>query len=91
MCTPLPLSIRALALVLYDITNNPELNVGRGKRIAKSNMGLDVTMEDAVGEKRSGRGEGQFELLKRRRVVSQVDEATKRILVEVGSQLCQDQ
>lgn len=52
MCTPLPLSIRALALVLYDITNNPELNVGRGKRIAKSNMGLDVTMEDAVGGKK---------------------------------------
>lgn len=54
-------------------------------------MGPDITMEDAIGEKRSGRDEDQLELRKRRKKVSQVDEATKRILVEASSQPLQDQ
>lgn len=77
--------------MLSDITNNSELNTGRWKRISRSDMGPDITMEDAMGEKRSGRDEDQLELLKRRKTVSQVDEATKRILVEASSQPLQDQ
>lgn len=86
-----PLSTLGPQPVLSDITNNSELNTGRWKRISRSDMGPDITMEDAMGEKRSGTDEDQLELLKRRKTVSQVDEATKRILVEASSQPLQDQ
>lgn len=46
-------------------------------------------MEEAVGDKRVNRDEGsQPELLKVRRLVSQVDKAQQLILAEAGSQPC---
>lgn len=55
-------------------------------------MGTNVTMEEAVRDKRATRDEeSQLELLKLRRLVSQVDKASKLILAETGSQLYQKQ
>lgn len=55
-------------------------------------MGTNVTMEEAARDKRATRDEeSQLELLKLRRLVSQVDKASKLILAETGSQLYQKQ
>ena len=54
-------------------------------------MGTDVDMEDIVGEKRRGDSkDDQSELLKKRKV-SQGGKKNKLILVEAGSQPCQNQ
>ena len=84
-----PLKCRP-ASALADISNIPELNTRRWKRVNRAETESDTVMEDAVGEKRSGREEDQPELLKKRKLVSQVDEVVKNILAKVGSQPCQN-
>ena len=79
------------ASALADISNSPELNTRRWKRVNRAETESDTVMEDAVGEKRSGREEDQPELLKKRRKVSRVDGVVTNILAEVGSQPCQNQ
>ena len=76
---------------LTDISNSPELNTRRWKRVNRAEIESDIVMEDAVGEKRSGRKEDQPELLKKRKKVSQVDGVVTNILAKVGSQPRQNQ
>ena len=65
---------------------------GRWKRIARAEWGSDTIMDEAMRNKRTSRdGESQPELLKVRRLVSQVDKAQQMILAEAGSQPCQNQ
>uniref|UniRef100_A0A7N2KMA2 Zinc knuckle CX2CX4HX4C domain-containing protein n=1 Tax=Quercus lobata TaxID=97700 RepID=A0A7N2KMA2_QUELO len=85
-----PLKCRP-ASALADISNNPELNIRRWKRINRAETESDIVMEDAVGEKRSGREEDQPELLKKLKLVSRVDEVVTNILAEAGSQPHQNQ
>ena len=79
------------ASALADISNSPELNTRRWKRVNRAETESDIVMEDAVGEKRSGRKEDQPELLKKRKKVSRVDGVVTNILAEVGSQPRQNQ
>ena len=79
------------ASTLADISNSLELNTRRWKRVNRAETESDTVMEDAVGEKRSGREEDQPELLKKRKLVSWVDEVVENILAEAGSQPCQNQ
>nr|POE64792.1 hypothetical protein CFP56_75007 [Quercus suber] len=51
--------------VLADISNIPECTTRRWKRLTRAETESDIVMEDAVGEKRSGRVEDQPELLKK--------------------------
>ena len=75
-----------------DMSNYNVPHEGRWKRIARAEWGLDTIMEKTVGDKRTSRdGESQPELLKVRRLVSQVDKAQQMILAEAGSQPCQNQ
>ena len=76
---------------LTDISNSPELNTRRWKRVNREETESDTVMEDVVGEKRSGREEDQPELLKKRKLVSWVDEVVTNILAEAGSQPRQNQ
>ena len=85
-----PLKCRP-ASALADISNSPELNIRRWKRINRAKTESDIVMEDAIGEKRSGREEDQPELLKKLKLVSRVDEDVTNILAEAGSQPRQNQ
>ena len=80
-----------LVSALTDISNSPELNTRRWKRVNREETESHTVMEDVVGEKRSGRKEDQPELLKKRKLVSWVDEVVTNILAEVGSQPRQNQ
>lgn len=74
---------------LSDVSNYNVTHEGRWKRITRTEWGSDTIMEEAVGDKRVNRDEGsQPELLKVRRLVSQVDKAQQLILAEAGSQPC---
>ena len=65
--------------------------VATWKRLNRTEMGVDIDMEDVIGEKRRGENsDDQSELLKKRKV-SQGGKDTKLILAEAGSQPCQNQ
>jgi len=71
---------------LSDISNSTEIHEGRWKRITRTNLGTNIIMEEAVGDKRATRDEeSQLELLKLRRLVSQVDKASKMISAKASS------
>ena len=77
---------------LSDMSTYNVPQEGRWKRIARAEGGSDTIMEEAVGDKRINRdGESQPELLKVRRLVSQVDKAQQMILAAAGSQPRQNQ
>ena len=86
----MPLSRAPLSV----IDENTVQKIERGatwKRLNKTEVGIDVVMEDIVGEKRRGDGkDDQSELLKKRKV-SQVGKKNKSILAEAGSQPYQNQ
>lgn len=88
---PFPLPNRDTASVLADLVNIPELNNRRWKRVARAETESNIIMEEAVGEKRSGREEDQPELLKKRKLVSRMDKVTTNMLAEAGSQPRQNQ
>ena len=70
----------------------PMTNEGTWKRISRSDIGIDIVMEEAMGEKRSARStEIQSKLQekrkgKKKKKVSQVGNKSKQILVEAGFQ-----
>ena len=64
---------------------------GSWKRVARTEVGIDIVMAEAVGEKRvAGESEGLLELPKKRKV-SQAGKTKKQILAEAGIQPCQKQ
>ena len=78
-----PLTQQSLS-PLSDVSNYNAPHEGRWKRIARVEWGSNTIMEEAMVDKRTNRdGESQPELLKVRRLVSQVDKAQQMILVSL--------
>ena len=80
---------------LSTISENTNINIGNTvtwKRLARSIPGIDVIMAEAVGSKRSVQHTGgQSKLQKKKKIVSQDGKGNNLILVEAGSQPCQEQ
>ena len=79
---------------LAVISNNQNRLVhaeGLWKRVARTEIGIDIVMVEVVGEKRVAREtEGVLELPKKRKV-SQAGKTKKQILAKAGIQPCQKQ
>ena len=80
---------------LSTISENTNINIGNTvnwKCLARSIPRTDVIMVKAVGSKRSARHtRGQFELQKKKKIVSQDGKGNNLILAEAGSQPYQKQ
>lgn len=82
---------RATAAIIAEPTSSPELNIRRWKQVTRAETKSDIVMEEAMGEKRSGREEDQSDLQKRRKLVSWVGEEIIDMSAEAGSQPCRNQ
>ena len=64
---------------------------GSWKRIARAEIGTDIMMAEAVGEKRVAGAPDDLLDLPKKRKVSQAGKTKKQILAEAGIQPCQKQ
>ena len=81
----------ALLAVISNTQNRPVHAEGSWKRVARTEIGTDTIMTEAVGKKRVvGETENLLKLPKKRKV-SQVGTTKKKILAEAGIQPCQKQ
>ena len=66
-------------------------NEGTWKRISRSNIGTDIVMEEAVGEKEVQEVQRANLSYRKEKKVSQVGNKSKQIFAKAGFQSCQKQ
>ena len=82
---------RAPLAVISNNQNRPMHAEGSWKRIARAEIGTDIVMAEAVGEKRVAGAPDDLLDLPKKRKVSQAGKTKKQILAEAGIQPCQKQ
>ena len=82
---------RAPLAVISNNQNRPMHAEGSWKRIARAEIGTDIVMAEAVGEKRVAGAPDDLLDLPKKRKVSQAGKTKTQILAEAGIQPCQKQ